>query len=227
MIFWRQISAQEDEIMGKVRARTEKEFAARKQEILTAAREQLMAMDYESITLATIAEKTSISRSSMYHYYDRKESVFVDLIIREYREWGEQMKPLLERRCSREQFCRTLTDILWGHETLLKLLSLHLPIRNHGYDDSILRYFAEETLPFQNTIKEVVAFQFPDAGRKERNLFLIQFSVYCHSLYETKYLSLNQTDTMWEMPFPDVIPPAEEICYDGLMKLSAGLISEE
>ena len=98
MIFWRQISAQEDEIMGKVRARTEKEFAARKQEILTAAREQLMAMDYESITLATIAEKTSISRSSMYHYYDRKESVFVDLIIREYREWGEQMKPLLDRK---------------------------------------------------------------------------------------------------------------------------------
>ena len=135
--------------MGKIRARTDEELAARKQEILAAAKEQFMTMSYESITLATIAEKTSISRPSIYHYYDKKESVFVDLIIREYQEWGEQLEPLLERRCSQEQFCQTMTDILWEHETLLKLLSLHLPIWDPSYDDSILHHFAKETLPVQ------------------------------------------------------------------------------
>ena len=177
--------------------------------------------------IAAIAEKTSISRPSMYHYYDKKECVFVDLIIQEYREWGEQMGPLMERRCSQDQFCQTMTDILWGHETLLKLLSLHLTIWDPSYDDSILRHFAKETLPFQNTLKEVVAFQFPDAGSKERNMFLIQFSVYCNSLYETKYLAQNQMDATREMRFLAFIPPVEEICYDGLMKLSAGLLSKE
>lgn len=213
--------------MGKIRARTDKELAARKQEILAAAKEQFMTMSYESITLATIAEKTSISRPSMYHYYDKKESVFVDLIIQEYREWGEQMGPLLERRCSQEQFCQTMTDILWGHETLLKLLSLHLPIWNPSYNDSMLRHFAKETLPFQNTLKEVVAFQFPDADSKARNMFLIQFSVYCHSLYETKYLAQKPTDVTRKLRFLDFIPPVKEICYDGLIKLSASLLSKE
>ena len=47
--------------MGKIRARTDEELAARKQEILSAARDLLMTMSYESITLAAIAEKTSIS----------------------------------------------------------------------------------------------------------------------------------------------------------------------
>ena len=54
--------------MGKIRARTDEELAARKQEILAAAKEQFMTMSYESITLATIVEKTSISRPSMYRY---------------------------------------------------------------------------------------------------------------------------------------------------------------
>ena len=213
--------------MGKIRARTDEELAARKQEILAAAKEQFMTMSYESITLAAIAEKTSISRPSMYHYYNKKECVFVDLIIQEYREWGEQMGPLLERRCSQEEFCQTMTDILWGHETLLKLLSLHLTIWDPSYDDSILRHFAKETLPFQNTLKEVVAFQFPDAGSKERNMFLIQFSIYCNSLYETKYIAQNQMDAIREMRFLDFIPPVKEICYDGLIKLSAGLLPKE
>ena len=53
--------------MGKIRARTDEELAARKQEILAAAKEQFMTMSYGSITLATIAEKTSISRPSIYH----------------------------------------------------------------------------------------------------------------------------------------------------------------
>ena len=186
-----------------------------------------MTMSYESITLAAIAEKTSISRPSIYHYYDKKESVFADLIIQEYREWGEQMEPLLGRRCSQEQFCQTMTDILWGHETLLKLLSLHLPIWDPGYDDSMLRHFVKETQPFQNILKEVVAFQFPDAGSKERTMFLIQFSVYCSSLYETKYLAQKPMDATRKIRSLDFIPPVKEICYDGLIKLSASLLSKE
>ena len=54
---------EEAKIMGKIRARTDEELAARKQEILAAAKEQFMTMSYGSITLATIAEKTSIKTS--------------------------------------------------------------------------------------------------------------------------------------------------------------------
>ncbi|MCI9011438.1 MAG: hypothetical protein HFF92_03440 [Oscillibacter sp.] len=72
-----------------------------------------------------------------------------------------------------------------------------------------------------------MTFQFPDAGSEEINLFLIQFSIYCNSLYETKHLAQNQMDAIREMRFLDFVPPVEEICYDGLMKLSAGLLPRE
>ena len=90
--------------MGKARARTDEELAARKSEILEAAREQILIMDYDAVTLATIAEKTSISRPSMYHYYEKKEAVFVDLLIQEYQEMEIDMHPLLKRKMTREGF---------------------------------------------------------------------------------------------------------------------------
>ena len=48
--------------MGKIRARTEGEIAARKADILCAAAQQLMQNGYDAITLATLAAATSISR---------------------------------------------------------------------------------------------------------------------------------------------------------------------
>lgn len=91
----------------------------------------------------------------------------------------------------------------------------------------MLRHFANEILPFQNTLKEVVAFQFPDAGSKERNMFLIQFPVYCNSLYETKYLAQKPMDATRKIRFLVFILPVKELCYDGLIKLSASLLSKE
>ena len=212
--------------MGTLRARTDEEFAARKKEILTAAKEQLLTMEYEAVTLATIAKKTSISRTSMYNYYEKKEAVFVDLMIQEYCELEQQLEPLLEKRRSRRQFCKEVTDILWQHEPLLKLLSLQFPIWDNKYDDPIIVYFAKETQQFQKKLKEVIAFNFPDSKNKDRNMFLIQFSMYCNSLYETKYVLRDQMNAMSEMCLFDSIPSAEKICFDGLMKLSADLVKK-
>ena len=64
--------------MGKQRARTEEELAARRNEIITAAGDLLMTCDYRDVTLATIAEKISISRPSLYNYYETRELVFDD-----------------------------------------------------------------------------------------------------------------------------------------------------
>lgn len=74
---------------------------------------------------------------------------------------------------------------------------------------------------------EAPAFQFPDAGSKDRTMFLIQFSVYCNSLYEAKYLPQSQMDAMQKAQTFDFTPSAEEICYDGLMKLSTELIKKD
>lgn len=207
--------------MGKLRARTEKELAARKGEILEAAKEQILTMDYDDITLATIAEKTSISRPSMYHYYEKKENVFIDLMIQEYEGLEKDLQQFLKRKMTRERFCRKLTSVLWERQLLLKLLSLQLPVWRHEYSDENLKRFVTESMPYQRTLDAVLLKQFPNATEEARNMFRIQFSVYCNSLYVIEHLPQSQVAAMEDQKVFDNIPKGEDICYEGLMLLSA------
>ena len=209
--------------MGKIRARTDEELAARKQDIMDAAAEQIMTQEYESITLATIAEKTYISRTSMYTYYDRKETVFVDLLILEYKKLEKRMREVFCSPLSREEFCRTMSGLLWQQPILLKLLSLQLSVWDKRYDKELLKRFVEETRSYMLTLDEVLEIQFPESDRAARNVFKIQLSVYCNSLYSVEHLPVSQLEAMNEQTFFDSIPSGEEICYEGLMLLSAGL----
>ena len=209
--------------MGNVRARTDDELAARKADILESAKKQLMTMDYDDITLATIAETTSVSRPTMYRYYEKKELVFIDLLVLEYEEFEHELGVFLKRKISRESFCKKLSAMLWKHQVLLKLLSLQLPIWRKEYDAQLLKNFVSETASYQQTLKEVLKKQFPDASDVAENMFRIQFSVYCNSLYVMEHLPEAMMDAMMEHEIYDRIPGGEETCYEGLLLLTAGL----
>lgn len=209
--------------MGKIRARTDEELAARKQDIMDAAAEEIMTQEYDSITLATIAEKTSISRTSMYTYYDRKETVFVDLLILEYKKLEKRMQEVFYSPLTREEFCKAMSGLLWQQPILLKLLSLQLSVWDKRYDKELLKRFAGETRSYMMTLDEVLEIQFPESDRAARNVFKIQLSVYCNSLYSVEHLPVSQLEAMNELKFFDSIPSGQEICYEGLMLLSAGL----
>lgn len=182
-----------------------------------------MTMDYDAITLATIAEKTSISRTSMYHYYEKKENIFIDIMIHEYEVLAEELQDFLKRRIKRERFCRKLTSILWERQLLLKLLSLQLPVWRKEYSDENWKKFVKETAPYQKTLNDVLIKQFPNATDEQRNMFKIQFSVYCNSLYVIEHLPESQMNAMNENNFFDSIPTGKEICYEGLLLLSSVL----
>ena len=209
--------------MGKIRARTDAELTARKQEILDAAARQLMTADYDVITLATIAEETSISRTSMYTYYETKEAVFVDLLIQEYRRLEQKLRSEFCATLTRDAFCRNLSHILWEQPILLKLLSLQLSVWDHRYDDKLVKRFVEETLPYMRAMDDILELQFPNSDKTDRNRFKLQFSVYCNSLYAIEHLPASQIDAMNERSFFEEIPSGEIISYEGLMLLSADL----
>ena len=209
--------------MGKIRARTDAELTARKQEILDAAARQLMTADYDVITLATIAEETSISRTSMYTYYETKEAVFVDLLIQEYRRLEQKLRSEFCATLTRDAFCRNLSHILWEQPILLKLLSLQLSVWDHRYDDKLVKRFVEETQPYMQALDDILELQFPNSDKTDRNRFKLQFSVYCNSLYAIEHLPASQIDAMNERSFFEEIPSGEIISYEGLMLLSADL----
>lgn len=209
--------------MGKLRARTDDELAARREEILESAKKQLMTMDYDDISLATIAKTTSVSRPTMYRYYEKKELVFVDLLVQEYAEFEQELRSFLKRKLSRESFCKKLASLLWNHQVLLKLLSLQLPIWKREYDGQMLKDFVTQSAGYQKTLKDVLEKQFPNASSDARNMFRIQFSVYCNSLYVLEHLPDAMMEAMTEQNVYDSIPGGEETCFAGLMLLSTAL----
>ena len=209
--------------MGKIRARTNEELAARKEEIITAAQKLLMKEDYNSITLATIAENTSICRTSMYTYYETKESVFVDLMIKEYQDIEKELLNNLTMQMDRRTFCKWLTDLLWNHQTLLKLLSLQLSVYDHRYGDDQIEHFVKATSPYMKAMDQVLQFHFPHASDKAKNIFKIQYSVYCNSLYAIQHLPQSQMAAMEKQDVFASIPDSKQICFDGLMLLSTVL----
>ena len=123
-----------------------------------------MTEEYDDITLATIAERTSISRTSMYTYYDRKERVFLDLMIREYLNLEQELQAGLSVRMQRQAFCQWLSEVLWCHPTLLKLLSLQLSVWDRKYSDNLIEHFVRSSTPYIHALDRVLTFQFPPLG---------------------------------------------------------------
>ena len=213
--------------MGKLRARSTAEIEERRNEILQSARELLAEEEYEEITLGTIAQRISISRPSVYTYYKTKEEVIVDLMIREYQLWELELKKAFSRKMTRERFCRTMVDMLWQRNLLLKLLSLHPTALRSKCSDELIVRFEEEVQPFFMTLSEVLNKQFPQAREADKNMFSIQFAVYCNSLYALQQVPAVQRQAMRDLNLFGAIPPDKEICYEGLMLLSSALVRNE
>lgn len=209
--------------MGKIRARTDGEMAARKAEILQSAAERLIQKGYDAITLTTLAESTSISRTSIYTYYERKEDIFVDLMIQEYKALEEAITESFKEKKTREDFCQCLTEILFDRPVLLKLLSLQLPVRDGQYSDEMMRRFVAATIPYAKALREALSLQFPEASADDTDRFMVQYSMYVNTLHMAGHLPDSLRDALEQADYTGRIPDAKAICYDGLMLLSAAL----
>ena len=209
--------------MGKIRARTDGEMAARKAEILQSAAKRLMQEGYDAITLTTLAESTSISRTSIYTYYERKEDVFVDLMIQEYKALEQEIVERFKEKRTREDFCRRLTEILFDRPVLLKLLSLQLPVRDGQYSDEMMQRFVAATIPYAKALREALSLHFPEASADDMDRFMVQFSMYVNTLYVAAHLPDSLREALEQADFTGKLPDAKVICCDGLMLLSAAL----
>ena len=60
---------------------------ARKEEIVDACASLYETMGFKDITIRDIGEKTSLTRTSIYNYFQTKEEIFLALLEREHRLW--------------------------------------------------------------------------------------------------------------------------------------------
>lgn len=74
--------------------RTQRTDRARKEEIITACAEPYKTMSFKEITLKEIGSATSLTRTSIYNYFQKKEEIFLALLQREYERWNDRLRQI-------------------------------------------------------------------------------------------------------------------------------------
>ena len=68
---------------------------ARREEIIAACETLYEKMGFKDLTLKEIAKYTSLSRPSIYNYFETKEEIFLTILQKEYWSWVHFAKGIL------------------------------------------------------------------------------------------------------------------------------------
>lgn len=207
------------------RARTKEQIQNREDEILSACYTLLQQEEYELITLKAISEIISISRTSLYSYYQTKEEVFLDLLKREYLAWGEELRDAFDQKqaMEKEEFCHLLTDTLLRRDILMELLSVHLTAIEKNCSLEKLILFKKESQKVFDILMNGIAKFFPQVDLKKRVLFLQQFLIFTYGLYPYSHPTEKQQTALKQAGIRSDTPETNQFCYKGLLLLAAEL----
>lgn len=206
------------------RARSNEQINDRQNEIINACRILFSNCDYDSITFGKISEMTSISRPSIYNYYNTKEKILLDLLKAEYLNLFNTLNFLYNSKkyITRKDFCNLIVDCLNDSDIFLKLLSIDYIIeRNCSFEK--LTQFKISIQPIFNLLYEIVDNIFPRANSIDKNNFVFMF----FSSIGNIYVSANPTEKQVKSTkianrnynFPDF----KNICYKYILLISSNL----
>lgn len=211
--------------MGFQRARTEKQIAERKNEIIYACKKIYINEGYEGVNLKKISEMTSFTRPAIYNYYKTKEEIFLDILKEEFSLWK---KDLLYRYSeisehTREEFCTVLSDSLCERTILLELLAVHLNIIENNSRLEQLVEFKKTVYKFFDVLKETIELFFPNKNANLKEEFFNVFLIYINGLYPHMFHSKIQQKAMALAGKPAIQKDLKEICRRDLLLITSNL----
>lgn len=97
---------------------------SRKHEIINAFEELYQTMSFRNISMREIGEKTSMTRSSIYNYFQTKEEIFLALIAREFQLWCSVLQEIADHdSMTLTEFAENIASSLQERRYFLKLIS--------------------------------------------------------------------------------------------------------
>lgn len=97
---------------------------SRKNEIINAFEELYQTMSFRNISMREIGEKTSMTRSSIYNYFQTKEEIFLALIAREFQLWCSVLQEIADHdSMTLTEFAENIASSLQERRYFLKLIS--------------------------------------------------------------------------------------------------------
>ncbi|WP_418539465.1 TetR family transcriptional regulator [Massilistercora timonensis] len=194
---------------------------ARREEIIEGCARLYETVSFKEITMKEISSAISLTRASIYNYFQTKEEIFLALLQREYERWTARLEKAREdhERMSREEFAGELARSLEERQQLLKLLSMNL-------------YDLEENCRFERLVEFKVVYGralaevgncleqfFPEMTEEERQDFLYLFFPFLFGVYPYTVVTDKQRRAMDEAGISYRKQTVYEIVYGETRKL--------
>lgn len=203
---------------------TKKIVDMRKEEIINACEKLYETNSFKDITIKSIGEETTFSRTSIYNYFQTKEEIFLALLKREYERWIDDLNKMYEQNSemTKEVFADKLANTVAKRKKLLKLLSMNM------YDmeeNSRMEELIEFKMAYGNAIKMVgkcVDKFFGKMGNEEKAEFVFLFFPLMYGIYPYAEVTEKQMQAMKVADVPFKYLSIYEITYKGILKLLNG-----
>ena len=194
---------------------------ARREEIIEGCARLYETVSFKEITMKEISTAISLTRASIYNYFQTKEEIFLALLQREYERWTARLEKAREEheKMSREEFARELAHSLEERQQLLKLLSMIL-------------YDLEENCRFERLVEFKVVYGralaevgnclekfFPEMTEEDRQDFLYLFFPFLFGVYPYTVVTDKQRRAMDEAGIAYREQTVYEIVYGETRKL--------
>ena len=193
----------------------------RKEEIINACEKLYKNNSFKDITIKSIGEETTFSRTSIYNYFQTKEEIFLALLKREYEIWIDDLRKLYEEsnKMEKEEFAEKMANTVAKRKNLLKLLSMNM------YDmeeNSRIEELIEFKKTYGNAIKMVkkcVDKFFTKMSEEDKQEFIFLFFPLMYGIYPYAEVTEKQKIAMDIAQVPFKYLSIYEITYKGILML--------
>ncbi|HEY2650406.1 MAG TPA: TetR family transcriptional regulator [Solirubrobacteraceae bacterium] len=148
------------------RARRPEQKEERRESILAAARELAGERAVREISLGDIARRVGFSKANVLRYFESREHVFLQLLLREWDAWTTHAElKLRARRPSAATLANTIAYTLAERPVFCDLVSEMSAVLERNVSVATVQAFKAETLMLVDHLGEVVAERFPKLAR--------------------------------------------------------------
>lgn len=193
----------------------------KKEEIVEACIKLYDTEKFKDITIKQIGEKITLSRTSIYNYFETKEEIFLLMFQHEYEKWTVELKDILNSHdtLTKDEFASLLAHTLENKKRLLRLLSMNMyeieensRVENlvdfkHAYKDAV------------DTIELCIQKFFPKKSEEEVTTFLYTFFPLMYGIYPYAFVTDKQKVAMEKAGLDFKSFSVYQIAYNGILNL--------
>ncbi len=193
----------------------------RKEEIIDACVKLYETKNFKNITITDISEFISVSRPSIYNYFQTKEEIFLELLRREYSLWIEELQTMIENHDSltEEAFAKAIAKSMENRPKMLKLLSMNMYDIEENSRLERLVEFKKIFAKSMETIKQGLNKFFHYLTEEEKTDIIYAFFPFMYGVYPHTMATDKQKEAVKIIGFDYKYMSIYEITYKSLMRL--------